>query len=640
MAKLSTLDALRLALEHHKAGNLPAAEQVYRKVLVHDPNNADALHLLGYLLRETGRVRTGIDLLVRAVEKNPNIAQFHNHLGQALRDLGRAEEAVESFRTAIGLDPNYAEAHNNLGSALHDLRLIPQAVTSFRKAIALAPEMPDAHGNLGSALLDLARVDEAAGACREAIRANPNFAPAYNNLANCLCEQGLADDAIAEYRKAIAAGPWFQIAWSNFLFTLHTSTKYDGRAILNEHKEWAKLCASPFAAAAHIFANERNPDRKLKIGYVSPDFRDHPVGRFLLPLLEHHDRAQFEIHCFADVLVNDDYTNRLRAHADATGGGWHVTATLNDNELADLVRHHHIDLLIDLRLHSSPNRLLVFARKPAPVQISYLGYPGTTGLTTMDYRLTDAYLDPPSPSLSGRGQGEGASNDRTAFFYTEQSLRLPGPYWCYQPHASSPEVAPLPAEKNGFVTFGCLNGFTKVSPLAVDLWRQILLANPTSRLLLQALPGSHRDRLRNQFAQHQIDPNRLDFIGKLSFPDYLAAYARIDLALDTLPFPGGVTTCDALWMGVPTITLAGQTATQRSGVSILTAATLPEFIANSPADYVRIATTWSHDIARLSSLRAQLRRKLAASTLMDATAYAHRIEQTYRQAWRNFCARR
>lgn len=620
MAKLSTLDALKLALEHHKAGNFAAAEQIYRKVLVHDTNSADAMHLLGVLLRQTGRVRTGIDLLRRAVDINPNLAQFHNHLGQAQRDLGHTDQAADTFRAALHLDPNYAEAHNNLGAALHDLRQLPQSVASFRKAIALAPDQPDAHNNLGNVLLDIGRVDEAAGECRAAIRLNPNFAEAHNNLGNALCEQGLVDEGIDHYRQATMLAPDFQIAWGNYLFKLHMSDRYDPAALLEEHRKWDQQCAQPVGRSVAAHTNARDPNRPLRIGYVSPDFRDHPVGRFLLPLLANHDRENFQTICFADGSIFDDYSHRLRAHA-AT---WHVTSSKDDGELADLVRHERIDILVDLRAHSSPNRLLVFARKPAPVQITYLAYPGTTALSAMDYRLTDELLDP-------------AGNES---FYTEQSLSLAGTYWCYEPHPATPDVAPLPVShsKNGAITFGCLNAFPKISDLTLDLWRELLLAIPNGLLLLHAFAGAHRDRVKNHFAQAGINPHRIDFVGKQSFADYLKTYDRIDIALDPFPFNGGTTTCDALWMGVPVVTLAGQTAVQREGVSILTRAGFSEWIARTRADYVSIAQALAGDIQKLTVIRTSMRQKLSSSPLMDPTAYARGVERAYRDAWQRWCA--
>ncbi|HEX8521268.1 MAG TPA: tetratricopeptide repeat protein [Tepidisphaeraceae bacterium] len=619
MAKVSITDALRMGLEQHQAGHFAAAEAVYRKVLVHDPNNADAMHLLGFLLRQTGRVRTGIDLLQRAVHARPHIAQFHNHLGQALRDLGRGEEAVEAFRTAIQLDPNYAEAHNNLGSALHDQRHFPQAIVAFKKAIALAPQLPDAHSNLGNALLDLGRVDEAAGACRQAIRLNPNFVEAHVNFGNILCEQGLVEEGIEQYWQATKLSPQYQIAWDNLLFTMHMSPRYDAAALLEEHRNWFQTCAQGLAQNVAAHGNDRCPDRRLRVGYVSTDFRDHPVGRFLLPLLANHDREKFEVVCFADGEMVDDYTHRLRQHASA----WHVTSQKTDGELYDLVRSERIDVLVDLRVHSSPNRLMVFARKPAPVQVSYLAYPGTTGLPTVDYRLTDAFLDP-----------EGSEA-----FYTEQSLRLGGTYWCYEAHPQTPEVGALPAMRRGMITFGCLNSFAKVSGPALELWSEVLKAVPRSALLLYAPAGAHRERVKNLFSQRGVDGNRIDFMARQPLADYLRAYERVDIALDPLPFNGGTTTCDALWMGVPVVTLVGQTAVGREGASILNHAGLAEFVAATPEQYVGIAKRWAEDVEGLAGLRALMRERLRKSALLDQKSYAREIEGAYRTAWRRWCAK-
>jgi predicted O-linked N-acetylglucosamine transferase (SPINDLY family) len=367
---------------------------------------------------------------------------------------------------------------------------------------------------------------------------------------------------------------------------------------------------------------DANPDRRLKIGYVSSDFRDNPLGRLITPLLENHDRAQFEVHCFADVLAPDAHTRRLQSHADH----WHITATYSDEEVADFVRNHHIDVLVDLRLHASPNRLLLFARKPAPVQITYLNYPSTSGLRTMDWRITDSQLDPKDAPQT----------------YTERALMVSGGYWCYEPHAQTPEVAPLPAQRNGFVTFGWFNSFSKVSPAAFSIWRELLTRVGNSRLLLHALPGSHRDRLQNDLAQHQIQPQRLEFVGKLALGEYLKSYGRIDIGLDGFPFPGTTTTCDALYMGVPVITLAPLegSAVGRMGASILASAGLGSFVARTTDDYLRIAQTCAAEPTKLAALRAQLRTRIASSKLMDKTSYIHSIETGYRHAWRAWCASR
>jgi predicted O-linked N-acetylglucosamine transferase (SPINDLY family) len=366
--------------------------------------------------------------------------------------------------------------------------------------------------------------------------------------------------------------------------------------------------------------NDPEPDRRLRVGFVSPDLRDHPLGRSLLPWFPHVDRRRFEIICFSDARVADGVTERLRGLVDA----WHETSGLSDAALAARIRAEGIDILVDLAQHTASNRLLVFARKPAPVQVTMLGMPGTTGLSTMDYRLTDPHLDPPGAS------------DRHS---TERSIRLPRCYWCYEPREDAPAVGPLPAQLKGFVTFGCLNQFAKVSRPALELWAQILLSVPGARLLVHAQPGRHREAVRRMFADQGVAADRVAFAGRVPHTQYLTLYNDIDLCLDPFPYGGGISTLDALWMGVPVITLAGRTAVGRVGASILTSVGLPELIARTLEEYVAHASAWAGDRARLSALRSGLRQRMRESGIMDGGRYAADMESVFREMWTGWCSR-
>jgi predicted O-linked N-acetylglucosamine transferase (SPINDLY family) len=357
----------------------------------------------------------------------------------------------------------------------------------------------------------------------------------------------------------------------------------------------------------------------LKIGYVSPDFRTHPIGRFMLPLLKAHDRKQFEIYCYSGTRFPDEVTSALRQHADI----WHDAPNLSDPALANLIHRDRIDILVDLTMHMVHNRLLVFARKPAPIQITYLAYPGTTGLQAIDYRITDPYLDPP-------GMDEAV--------YSERTIRLPRSYWCYEPGLEAAlDVAPVPLLRNGFITFGCQNNYCKISPQAWNAWQRILSAVPQSRLLVYTPPGDHRDTARQILADAGIDPSRLLFSESRNI-DYFRCYNRIDIALDSFPYVGGTTTCDALWMGVPVVTLAGRMASGRGGVSILTNIGLPDLIARTPEEYVAIAVALAADLPRLERLRSTMRDRMRNSPLMDPSPFAASMESIYRQVWREWCS--
>jgi predicted O-linked N-acetylglucosamine transferase (SPINDLY family) len=342
------------------------------------------------------------------------------------------------------------------------------------------------------------------------------------------------------------------------------------------------------------------------------------VARFLLPLLANHDHQAVEVFAYAQVPVPDEMTQRLRSQTDA----WRSLVGLSDDQAAELIRQDRIDILVDLAMHTSGNRLLVFARKPAPVQVTYLAYAGSSGLNTMDYRLSDPYLDPPG-------------GDESA--YIEQTIRLPDTYWCYRPVVDLP-LQPPPSVEKGFVTFGCLNNFCKMNEALLGLWAQALRAVPHSRLLLHAHEGSHRQRVLEYLQREGIERSRVNFAGKMPTEAYFGLYQSIDIALDTYPYGGGTTTCDALWMGVPVVSLAGKTAVSRAGLSILSNIGLPELVASTSEQYVSVAVELANDLRRLQESRSTLRQRMEVSPLMDATNFARGIETAYRRMWRAWCA--
>ena len=655
MAEDTTDRAMRLAVGHHRAGRLAEAERIFRQVLAKQPDHAGALHLLGVLAGQGGRLDAAVELIRRAVRFNPDYAVAHNDLGIALQSKGQLDEAIASYRQAIRLKPDYteahnnlgialgakgeldeaiascryairlkpdlAEAHNNLGNALKDMGQFDEAIASYRQAIQIKPDYAEAHSNLGIVLMYKGQLDEAIAAYRQAIWLKPDYTEAHNNLAGALKDMGQLDEAIACFRQAIRLKPGYASAHSNLLYALHFHPGYDARMIYEEHRRWSDQFAEPLKKFIEPHGNSRDPDRPLRIGYVSPDFRDHPVGRFMVSLLAAHDPDRFEIFCYSDVRRADRFTGLLRGHARQ----WRNTVGLTDQRMAQLVREDQIDVLVDLTMHMARNRLLLFARKPAPVQVTYLAYCSTTGLETMDYRLSDPHLDPPG------------MNDE---YYSEETIRLPETYWCYPMHEQSPQVGPPPAlGSGGEVTFGCLNNFCKASPEALDLWIQLLRGLPKSRLILQAGEGSHRQRVRDLLERQGMDAGRVKFVGWVPLPEYFKRYEQIDVGLDPFPCNGGTTTCDALWMGVPVVTLAGRTAVGRGGVSVLRNVGMPELIAETPQQYVQIATDLAGDLPRLGELRRTLRARMQASPLMDAERFARNIEAAYRQMWRNWCER-
>ena len=601
--------------------HLDEAVAAFRAAIALRSNFVEVHYNLGNALRISGRAGEGIAAYRAAVALRPHFAEAWYFLGLLLAAQGRTDEAIGAYEQAAALQPESADAHNNLGVALAAAGQWNEAIEHYRQSLVLRPQSAEAHNNLGAALHQKGQLDAAAASYHQALAARPDYADALSNLGITLQYAGQLDEAIACFRRASALKADARIA-SNLLYAIHFHPDYGFREIFEAHAAWNEAFARLLARDIKPHENDRDPARRLRIGYVSPDFREHPVGRFLLPLFAHHDPEQVEIFCYSGVAYPDHVTERLRAAAHA----WRDTAALSDERLAELIRGDRIDILVDLTMHMEGGRLLAFARRPAPVQATYLAYCSTTGLETIDYRLTDVHLDP---------QGR---DDR---WYSERSVRLPRTYWCYPPPDDARAVEPVPPlqRRGQQITFGCLNNFNKVSQPALQTWAELLRALPNSRLILYALEGAHRERTRGELAQAGINPDRLEFIGRLPMHRYFEQYQQIDIALDPFPYPGGTTTCDALWMGVPVVSLAGETAVSRAGVSILTNIGMPELVASSREQYVQIARELAGDRARLSELRTSLRARMQASPLMDASQFARDVESAFRQMWRNWAQR-
>jgi predicted O-linked N-acetylglucosamine transferase (SPINDLY family) len=650
MAQLTVHQAFDLAVQHHQSGRLHDAQQLYEQILAQMPAHAGAIHFLGIIAHQRGEHERASQLICQAIVLRPKWAEehrnlslvlretgqleeaaaasrqavalaadnpdFHCNLGDVLLRQGKLEEAIQAYREALALRPAYAEAQNNLGIALREIGQLDAAIDAFQAAISANRNY--AHANLGNALRVKGQFDEAIAAHRQAIAAAPNLAEAQSNLGNVLSDIGELDEAIAAYRRAISLNPNFAAAHSNLILSLHYHPDFDSRMIGDELRVWGRQHADSLPRLDDSFSSVPVPERRLRIGYLSPDFREHVVGWNLLPVLRHHDRDQLEITCYAQVPSPDATTAQLKQHSDR----WRSIVGLSDEQAARQIRDDQIDVLIDLSLHTAQNRLLVFARRPAPVQVTWLGYCGSSGMAAMDYRLSDPYLDPPETDLS---------------CYTEQTLRLPRTYWCFEPRPAPP-VAPPPVLKNGFVTFGCLNNFAKVSSAALDLWARILAAAPASRIILHSPQGSHRQRVLRQMANAGILQNRVHFAAKEPWESYVQHYAQIDIGLDPFPYGGGITTIDALWMGVPTITLSGRTAVGRGGRSILSNIGLAELIAFSHEQYEELATELARDIQRMTKLRFGMRSRMLASPLADVRQYTRDVEMAYREMWNSYAA--
>jgi predicted O-linked N-acetylglucosamine transferase (SPINDLY family) len=645
-------EAIAEAWRYHQAGNLQEAERRYRQILQTAPSNADAWYLLGaschardevaeaitcyqqalhfkphyaeaysnlgvaYKMR--GQVAEAIASYEQALRLKPSIPDPYNNLGIALADLGRLEEAIARFEQALRLKHDFPEALYNLGKAQQQQGKLDDAIANYQRALQLRPDYADASNNLGVALTTQGRLDEATAYLQQALRLNPRHADANNNLGNVLKEQGRLDEAGYYYHQAILCRPEFFGAHSNLLVCWNYDPTVEPDALFQEHRRWAEMHARTTSAAGHT--NDRNPDRRLRIGYVSPDFYHHAAAHFLEPIFAHHDPRQVEVFAYAEVSAPDSVTGRFQARAH----GWRSTFGRTDAEVVHQVRADGIDILLDLAGHTANNRLLVFAQKPAPVQITYLGYPNTTGLASIDYRLTDAIADPPGEPRR----------------HSEELVRLPRAF-CYAVLENAPDVSPPPARRSGQITFGSLHNLAKLNGQVLDLWCGILRAVPTARLLVfrHTLQGSAKEYFRQQFTNRGIGPDRVELRNSLEVgTTYLHVYGAVDIALDAFPWNGHTTACEALWMGVPVITLYGNRYAGRMAADTLTALGLTELIADTPARYQAIALDWAKNVERLSPIRSELRGRMRNSPLCDGVAFTRSLEQTYRRLWHRWCA--
>jgi predicted O-linked N-acetylglucosamine transferase (SPINDLY family) len=533
---------------------------------------------------------------------------------------GRVAEAERIYRRVLAQHPQYPDALHLLGVLAAQTGQLEPGVELIRRAVQLQPSFAEAHNSLGNALTGIGQLDEAIASYQEAIRLKPDYADAHCNLGSAFKSTGRLDEAVTSYRQAIRLKPDYAEAHSNLVFSLNYLPDIDAEAIFAEHQAWADRHARPLAAEIITHSNDRSPEKRLRIGYVSADFRRHSVSYFLTALLEHHNRRNLEIFCYSGVGRPDDMTERMKHSGDI----WRNIVSLSDEEAAKLIRSDGIDILVDLSGHTARHRLCVFARKPAPIQVTYLGYANTTGLKAIDYRLTDALADPPG---------------MTDQFNVEKLWRLPACAWCYQP-VESPDIQP---RGDGPITFGCFNAFAKINQKMLTIWAELLRRTPGSRLLLKtagAAEASSRQRLTDQFAGRGIPGDRIEVLGRIPDPrQHLQLYTRVDVALDTYPYHGTTTTCEALWMGVPVVSLAGRMHVSRVGVSLLTHAGLPELIAKTPEEYLSIASELAANRARRDAMRAGMRSKLIASLLMDGQRFAAELEAAYRQMWRIWCER-
>jgi predicted O-linked N-acetylglucosamine transferase (SPINDLY family) len=576
-------------------------------------------HGLGMALEAAGRPDEAIPRYRQCIQVQPNFVLAYAELTILLLKQGQPEEALQMAQKAMALQPDIPESQFAMGAVLERQRRYEPAEACYRRVLELKPDHAFAHNQLGIVLKDTGRYGPAIEIFHAGLQHHPDDADLHGNLANTLVDCGRVHEAITEYRCALRCNPNHVVGHSNLLLALNYAADLAPGQILAEHKEWARLHATGPAKSTRPLSPDRTPGRRLRIGYVSPDFREHSVAHFVQPLFAAHDHARVEVFAYADLSRPDRVTENIQRCCDQ----WRSITGVQDEQAADMIRRDRIDILIDLAGHTGNNRLLLLAHRPAPIQATYVGYCATTGMPSVDYRFTDANADPPG---------------MTDAFYTEKLIRLPGCFLCYLPANDAPPVAPSPAAANsGCVTFGSFNNLAKVAPPVIEAWAQVLRAVPNARMVVKCKglhdPGVQED-VRQRFAAHGISADRLELYGAtMPFLQHLNLYNRVDIALDTFPYNGTTTTCESMWMGVPVIALAGNTHASRVGVSLLSSVGLADLTASTRDAYVQLAVALANDIPRLQSLRATFRDRMTSSPLMDAKRLARGIEDAYAQMW-------
>ncbi len=597
------------ALAHHRADRPAEAEALYREILERLPDHPDTLHLLGVVVFQQGRPLEALELITHAVELEPDKTEFLYNLGEVLRSLGRRDDALAYCQRILELEPERADGYALQGMLLQELDRLDEAAVSYRQALALSPDDPGLHNNLGIVFQDAGELAEAEHCFRQALELDPDHINARTNLGNTLKEQGRVAEAVACYQALLEAWPEMDFVRSNLLFTGLALPGPGLPEIDAAARRWDELHGGPVS----VFPAPTGPARLPRLGFVSGDFRRHAVGYLTIAVLEALARAGHAFACYSNNLTDDALTERFRAAAT----WWRPVLGLSDDAVAAQIRADGIDILFDLSGHTAQNRLRVFARKPAPLQITWAGYGATTGLAAMDYWLADARQIPPEAEP----------------WYREKIIRMPASYIAWEPPApdEAPPVGPLPAETNGYITFGSFNFLSKLSPEVVAVWSRILMRVPDARLLLKA--GSFncatvRERYRALFAGHGIGADRLEFAGGTSRAEHLAITGRTDIALDSFPYNGGLTTLETLWMGVPVITLPGATLCSRHSFGYLHTLGLTDHVAADSEHYVELAVALAAEQDRLAALRAGLRDRMRASPLCDADGFARELLAT------------
>ena len=595
----------------------------YRQALEIRPNYVEVHRNLALLFKEIGRLDDAIKCYRILLELSPDKANAHFQLGSALHQFEQYGEALANYRQAIVLQPDHVDAHSGMGVLFHATGQFDQAIDSYRKALRLQPDLFEVHGNLGNVFKDMRRLNESVMCYQRVLELQPNDAKAHNNLGTALSDLGRLDEALDCYRRALVIDPFFDTAHSNLLFTGNLLVDQPHPLLLAEARQYGARAMQ----RAQPFSNWKcspDPNRRMRVGFVSGDMREHPVGHFLegvLAVLESNAFDRLEVFAYPTFNSNDEVALRLKSHCQS----WFSAMGLSDQDFAQRIRDDKIDILIDLSGHTAHNRLPIFAWNPAPVQVTWLGYLATTGVTAIDYILADAWTLPESEEDN----------------FTETVWRLPQSYLCFTPPRDKVHVGLLPALQNGYITFGSFNNLAKINDAVVALWSRVLLAVRGSRLYLKSPQLGDietRQHTLSRFKLHGVDEGRLTLVGLVPRVDYVLPFHKIDIALDPFPYPGITTSVESLWMGVPVLTLEGNSFLSRQGVGLMMNAGLPDWIAADPDDYVARAIDHASNVQGLAELRAGLRDRLMMSPIFDALQFSQHFEAALRCMWQKSCA--
>ena len=582
---------------------------------------ADDLLAAGNQLEDRREFEAALEVYRHALTVSPTYARAHLNIGNALRNLDRLDEAATAFRNALQCEPAYFQARFNLGSLLTSQGEFSAAEAELREVLRLEPELAEAAVMLADVLDSTQRPDEAEAELLHALRLRPDLSLAAFNLAHLLLRMNRLEEAEKWILRASELAPRvLPYASSSYCFAMNLRSELSSEAIFDAHVRMGKAISNAAGPPFTTFSNTRQADRRLRLGYVSGDLKQHPVGLLMRPVLTQHDRSKFEVHCYFNGEKADSVTRALQQTSDY----WHEIAGSSDNDAANVIRSHEIDILVDLAGHSGNTRLPLFARRAAPVQATWLGYLNTTGLTTMDYRICDGYAE--RDGIADR-------------LHTERLYRLPDSQWCYAPWLAVGPIDLPHRDQPSALVFGSFNQLQKISDASLDLWCSVLTALPEARLVVVGVSEQRSRRvLLDKLDQRDIATDRIAIHGRMGPLEYFRMIGNVDIALDSYPYNGATTTLDTLWMGTPMVALEGDRGIARGGYSILRSLGLAELVAATPREYVAVNVRLARDETLRNRLRTSLRARMEASPLMNAPKFVAGLEAGYRHMWRSYCS--